>query len=113
VATFRGTFGDFYQWADPRTRFWITKETRGKKRKVSSCPGCGKVGVALTSAHVTPRKDVIRKAVGAQHDSDEIELDLTDAWAKIKAAHRPFEIVFRYLCSDCHATEDGKGPPET
>ena len=111
MAIFKGTFTEFYQWADARTRFWITQETQGKRRKRQSedgCPRCHRKGVPLTAAHATPRKDVVRAALGVTDDAHAIELDLAEAWAKIKQAHRPFEERFRYLCEPCHREVDGE-----
>lgn len=110
MARFKGTFNEFYQWADARTRNWIKEETQGKRRKQQlseGCPRCKRKDGALTSAHATPRKDVVRAAVGATSDTQEIELDLNEAWTRIKEAHKPFAEKFRYLCAQCHIEVDG------
>lgn len=114
MATFKGTFDEFYQWADARTRLWITQETRSKRNGIQQkvgCSACQRKDVRLTAAHVTPRKQVVREALGVVENHQVIEIDLGDAWTKIKAAHRPFEQKFRYLCEECHRVADGP-PPE-
>lgn len=113
MASFRGTFDEFYQWADPRTRFWITQETRKKRRdrrSTDGCANCRRTDVPLTAAHVTPRKDVVRKALDVDDDQAVLELDLDAAWARIKDAHRPFEARFQYLCGPCHLEADARKP---
>ena len=106
MPTFEGTFSEFYQWADARTRFWITAKTRKQRRRVGKCPKCGNER-ALTAAHITPRKRVVRAALGVEDDEAQLTLDLDEAWTKIRDAHRPFDKVFRYLCEECHRIEDG------
>ncbi|MHB1260281.1 MAG: hypothetical protein ACYC2H_01055 [Thermoplasmatota archaeon] len=107
MATFTGTFDEFYQWANARTRFWIKEETQGKRRKAGKCARCTIEG-NLTSAHITSLKEVIRNALGVIDDKQQHTFDLDDAWAKIKAGHRPFEKAFQYICLNCHKIIDAK-----
>lgn len=110
MASFKGTFAEFYQWAGPRTRYWITQETRDKRHSLRSqggCSGCHRQDVPLTAAHIVARKEVVREALGVAEDGHEIDIDLADAWSRIKEAHRPFEEKFNYLCEECHRGASG------
>jgi hypothetical protein len=107
MARFEGTFNEFYQWADARTRFWITAKTRKQRRRVGICAKC-KNTRTLTAAHVTPRKRVVRAALGVDSDDADLKLDLDNAWTRIREAHRPFDKAFRFLCEECHRAEDSQ-----
>lgn len=107
MAWFIGTFPEFYQWTKARTKAWITQETRPKKRKAGKCALCGEEK-PLTSAHIVQHRNVVRAALGVTDDKAQHAWDTSDAWEKIKNAHRPFDKVFQYLCEPCHAIVDKK-----
>ena len=107
MAWFIGTFPEFFQWTKARTKSWITQETRQKKRKAGKCARCGEQK-PLTSAHLVPHQDLVRVALGVTDERTEYAWNTDDAWEKIKAAHRPFEQVFQYLCEPCHLIVDKK-----
>lgn len=82
--------------------------TRSQKWKQRTCQDCGQVA-PLEAAHIRgfDRQTVVLSALGYDGRSPLVAIeDLEAAEAKIIAAHKPINRVFRFLCADCHFAYD-------
>lgn len=108
MASFSGTPADVNKFLGPLVRNLIQSMTRSHKWRQRTCQGCGEAR-PLEAAHVKGmgRKALILSALGYDEKSPMVQIhDLDTALARIIAAHRPIENVFRFLCADCHGAYD-------
>ena len=118
MATFTGTFSEFYYWFDATVKDWVkvkTKKERGRLVKAGGCQQCSTIGVTL-QAHHQPlgRRALVQHALGVTSDKELlVDRDLKEAFDLIEKAHKPFADHLRYLCDPCHkAVHAASGDPE-
>lgn len=108
MATFTGTFAEFYFWFDAKIQRRVTtwtKKNRDRLRSGTGCQRCSEVGVSL-QAHHQPlaRRALVQKALEISADDMVLrDVDLSVAFERIKAAHLPIQETLRFVCQPCHS----------
>jgi hypothetical protein len=118
LATFEGTFAEFFHWFDSTVKKKVTvwtKRPRDRLRESGGCQICQRTGVGL-QAHHRPlgRRGLVKKALDVSGNDELLRVELKDAFAKIRAAHLPYAETLEYLCNDCHTKIHGNqaGPKD-
>ncbi|WP_312752122.1 hypothetical protein [Epilithonimonas hominis] len=122
MATFEGTFEEFYKFLGPRTSDLVTKYARSKRKEQKSCnqfdgeKRCGKY-TRLDAAHLCGReRSVLIKEIldefATKKEGGVYEMGLADFEIKFGDKHNDFFNVIEFMCRKHHKAYDAKNKKE-